>query len=143
MIRRPPRSTLFPYTTLFRSTLGQSKQPPGSASDVEDRVRLRNLLGREVQNRPLDGLEDDSLHPVPVVLAGPAIEPINVVSMCHQTKTSPIESRSAGDLWRITGLGRRQEDVLHLRRVIPRLWHPLPPGAPRLGSSAAPPPRDW
>src|SRR5260370_22568218 len=24
MIRRPPRSTLFPYTTLFRSALGQS-----------------------------------------------------------------------------------------------------------------------
>src|SRR5256885_3236760 len=23
MIRRPPRSTLFPYTTLFRSTLGE------------------------------------------------------------------------------------------------------------------------
>src|SRR2546423_7189072 len=29
MIRRPPRSTLFPYTTLFRSTLGQimTRQP--------------------------------------------------------------------------------------------------------------------
>src|SRR5256885_7712433 len=25
MIRRPPRSTLFPYTTLFRSTLGAIK----------------------------------------------------------------------------------------------------------------------
>src|SRR5256885_10666581 len=25
MIRRPPRSTLFPYTTLFRSVLGQRK----------------------------------------------------------------------------------------------------------------------
>src|SRR3989442_11057826 len=25
MIRRPPRSTLFPYTTLFRSTEGPSK----------------------------------------------------------------------------------------------------------------------
>src|SRR3712207_7561681 len=25
MIRRPPRSTLFPYTTLFRSTLGGSE----------------------------------------------------------------------------------------------------------------------
>src|SRR3989442_15813524 len=24
MIRRPPRSTLFPYTTLFRSSLGQA-----------------------------------------------------------------------------------------------------------------------
>src|SRR5256885_3804141 len=26
MIRRPPRSTLFPYTTLFRSQLAQSQQ---------------------------------------------------------------------------------------------------------------------
>src|SRR5438876_2520141 len=26
MIRRPPRSTLFPYTTLFRSCLGNEKQ---------------------------------------------------------------------------------------------------------------------
>src|SRR5256885_5259410 len=25
MIRRPPRSTLFPYTTLFRSTVGESR----------------------------------------------------------------------------------------------------------------------
>src|ERR687891_983233 len=27
MIRRPPRSTLFPYTTLFRSTLSRSASP--------------------------------------------------------------------------------------------------------------------
>src|SRR3712207_7484271 len=27
MIRRPPRSTLFPYTTLFRSLLGVDPQP--------------------------------------------------------------------------------------------------------------------
>src|SRR3712207_8973718 len=27
MIRRPPRSTLFPYTTLFRST-GEAETPP-------------------------------------------------------------------------------------------------------------------
>src|SRR2546426_6956551 len=27
MIRRPPRSTLFPYTTLFRSRAGQSDDP--------------------------------------------------------------------------------------------------------------------
>src|SRR2546427_5875106 len=33
MIRRPPRSTLFPYTTLFRSRVGQSASflsSPGS-----------------------------------------------------------------------------------------------------------------
>src|SRR3712207_6949027 len=28
MIRRPPRSTLFPYTTLFRSSLGRSGLSP-------------------------------------------------------------------------------------------------------------------
>src|SRR5256885_11535075 len=31
MIRRPPRSTLFPYTTLFRSFLRREVSPPGSA----------------------------------------------------------------------------------------------------------------
>src|SRR2546430_6944077 len=37
MIRRPPRSTLFPYTTLFRSVLWLivrwDDQPPGEAHD--------------------------------------------------------------------------------------------------------------
>src|SRR2546422_1616476 len=31
MIRRPPRSTLFPYTTLFRSGGGGGGAPPGQA----------------------------------------------------------------------------------------------------------------
>src|SRR2546422_6191627 len=32
MIRRPPRSTLFPYTTLFRSGCFRGKRPPRWAS---------------------------------------------------------------------------------------------------------------
>src|SRR3989442_6123877 len=32
MIRRPPRSTLFPYTTLFRSTVAGRPIAPGDAS---------------------------------------------------------------------------------------------------------------
>src|SRR2546422_8149163 len=40
MIRRPPRSTLFPYTTLFRShlssTAGPSIELPGNASKLPD-----------------------------------------------------------------------------------------------------------
>src|SRR2546422_8254405 len=31
MIRRPPRSTLFPYTTLFRSSSGKKTVPSGMA----------------------------------------------------------------------------------------------------------------
>src|SRR2546430_10960574 len=33
MIRRPPRSTLFPYTTLFRSGIGARLVHDGAASD--------------------------------------------------------------------------------------------------------------
>src|SRR2546425_3810877 len=49
MIRRPPRSTLFPYTTLFRSPLGggggvlgcdaRHGRVPGGAADARDRAR--------------------------------------------------------------------------------------------------------
>src|SRR2546430_8961908 len=42
MIRRPPRSTLFPYTTLFRSRLHHAHRAErgGRAGDRRRRVRL-------------------------------------------------------------------------------------------------------
>src|SRR3712207_8940778 len=53
MIRRPPRSTLFPYTTLFRS---------GSGDPLEQRGELGQLgLGQVGQRRP---------HPAPVAADG-------------------------------------------------------------------------
>src|SRR5258706_6388672 len=36
MIRRPPRSTLFPYTTLFRSELRVKLSPPFAATGLVD-----------------------------------------------------------------------------------------------------------
>src|SRR6266576_4693415 len=40
MIRRPPRSTLFPYTTLFRSSRGRQLLPRGALSSaLQSRVR--------------------------------------------------------------------------------------------------------
>src|SRR2546430_12157805 len=59
MIRRPPRSTLFPYTTLFRSD-DQAGAQPGNILDhlaqltlpVEQGVDLgTDLLGRRYSNR--------------------------------------------------------------------------------------------
>src|SRR2546430_11989599 len=38
MIRRPPRSTLFPYTTLFRSVIALTG-PPAAGSMYEDNIR--------------------------------------------------------------------------------------------------------
>src|SRR5258705_8189287 len=43
MIRRPPRSTLFPYTTLFRS-LGLAKYRPGELYSCSNAQSLRHLL---------------------------------------------------------------------------------------------------
>src|SRR3712207_7651114 len=37
MIRRPPRSTLFPYTTLFRSQLGATRDGDGRERVVAER----------------------------------------------------------------------------------------------------------
>src|SRR5260370_22802145 len=63
MIRRPPRSTLFPYTTLFRSVLHQPRQVD-FALDLADHLRgaaivarvrlvdrLRKLVGRHAHHR--------------------------------------------------------------------------------------------
>src|SRR2546430_8365396 len=57
MIRRPPRSTLFPYTTLFRSNLMGAQSPGGAvyaalagvhpAEQQRIRFRLRNGLVHE------------------------------------------------------------------------------------------------
>src|SRR2546426_8127845 len=47
MIRRPPRSTLFPYTTLFRSHLGGEEAPGRVAGGMRGGVDLLALLRRE------------------------------------------------------------------------------------------------
>src|SRR3712207_7119107 len=44
MIRRPPRSTLFPYTTLFRSLAGLVRERRDGALD-------RGVAGRDIHRR--------------------------------------------------------------------------------------------
>src|SRR3712207_8304949 len=51
MIRRPPRSTLFPYATLFRS---REQQRPGRVAGVEvadERLRDQRVLGLPAEQR--------------------------------------------------------------------------------------------
>src|SRR2546425_12600344 len=69
MIRRPPRSTLFPYTTLFRSRVADADVRPGARDDgiahveplgVQD-VALLSVGVRE---------QRDAAGPVRVVLDG-------------------------------------------------------------------------
>src|SRR5260221_1620581 len=48
MIRRPPRSTLFPYTTLFRSALG--KNAHGEHGDIAARLQQPFAVGRSEEH---------------------------------------------------------------------------------------------
>src|SRR3712207_8177224 len=76
MIRRPPRSTLFPYTTLFRSAVGggedlvwhaevvrRAHPPVLGAGKPPVGVEVAHQMGRGLQQRgghllPLAGLRD-------------------------------------------------------------------------------------
>src|SRR2546430_17134987 len=87
MIRRPPRSTLFPYTTLFRSQIRHvGGDPPGGGNVVDrierddpqlavlDRMRRGGVSTRREECRGRPGLghaerrEDAVLHEVVPVL---------------------------------------------------------------------------
>src|SRR5256884_2390416 len=64
MIRRPPRSTLFPYTTLFRSTLFHIRaEARGDHSVEEIETSIYHELGRiargEVNQHELDRAKQD------------------------------------------------------------------------------------
>src|SRR3712207_7852895 len=78
MIRRPPRSTLFPYTTLFRSC-----SPPGVAPWRWQRFLVGRILPWAAV---LCGLE--ALHASAVVLDGRAIAFVR-----SEEHTSELQSR--------------------------------------------------
>src|SRR5258707_3713929 len=82
MIRRPPRSTLFPYTTLFRS-FGNPRQQP-----IEPPLRLaresalrRTQTGAEPIKRP------------PVIRAPTAVPLRRTIGSRSEEHTSELQSR--------------------------------------------------
>src|SRR3712207_8904921 len=86
MIRRPPRSTLFPYTTLFRSVVGLHRE--------NARRRVEEALVDDERRRTVIGGDSHVLHQHPaqeeVHLAGERIESVAERSEEH---TSELQSR--------------------------------------------------
>src|SRR2546429_2587757 len=76
MIRRPPRSTLFPYTTLFRSPPAHARQ----GLHVPDLIH-RQTGGLEVFERPL------------VVNGGVRGERLEMLERRSEEHTSELQSR--------------------------------------------------
>src|SRR2546427_4578665 len=61
MIRRPPRSTLFPYTTLFRS-VWEIARVPGQLHDPRDHVQNRVLRTGTVRKKDRKSTRLNSSH---------------------------------------------------------------------------------
>src|SRR3989475_6532482 len=62
MIRRPPRSTLFPYTTLFRSNNGGAADVPLAGVPVKAAAEyLRRLIGKGHRVAICEQVEDPKL----------------------------------------------------------------------------------
>src|SRR5258708_40010870 len=72
MIRRPPRSTLFPYTTLFRSkSSGRGFWDGDGRFELDNRVRLGTYDGGRGDVEPLpQGESSMSEYPLTVAVSG-------------------------------------------------------------------------
>src|SRR3712207_7951603 len=77
MIRRPPRSTLFPYTTLFRSHRLPEGAPPGRAQEQE--------VGAVGDGHVEDGVGDVARHAVEQPQGNPGLR--------SEEHTSELQSR--------------------------------------------------
>src|SRR5256885_5500021 len=84
MIRRPPRSTLFPYTTLFRSTLHENL----TISSVDPKQAVQDYKD-EVLSKARETMDEDGLAFVKEDLESPCTEEIAVRSEEH---TSELQS---------------------------------------------------
>src|SRR5260221_9632756 len=59
MIRRPPRSTLFPYTTLFRSDVAGPGHPSHDAPESTQGLVAGDVPRARVDRLELDDVDDD------------------------------------------------------------------------------------
>src|SRR3989475_13334906 len=94
MIRRPPRSTLFPYTTLFRSVrkADHAARAPLRRPVSRDRVRHEALLQRALRHIP----------PEVTVAAVADVEPDSAATRFHDLRKDAAVA---------------VEDAVRLRRV--------------------------
>src|SRR3712207_1493048 len=118
MIRRPPRSTLFPYTTLFRSV------PPEAISDVMKQALVDIEDSRFYQHHGLD-LEGTARALMRNLMAGSVMEGGSTITQqlvkqtLLQTATTPEERAAATE----ESIGRKLREArlaLALERQYPK-----------------------
>src|SRR2546430_16140500 len=73
MIRRPPRSTLFPYTTLFRSALGMGV----ATATLSVALEVGDRLAREFRSLGANLLVTPKADSLPLEIGGVDYRPVN------------------------------------------------------------------
>src|SRR3712207_7366820 len=102
MIRRPPRSTLFPYTTLFRSQLVErlphADQPGAAARGVDHDVgeRPAELLGALIPHRLRSEEHTSELQSRQYLVCRLLLE--------KKTRASRVIDRARAHVWVASGL---------------------------------------
>src|SRR3712207_7040807 len=92
MIRRPPRSTLFPYTTLFRSERSQMDAVGGRAHQLIE--HMHDL--RAAQLQPLDHVDARAQAPLLVLERenlGDLLVELGDLGLRSEEHTSELQSR--------------------------------------------------
>src|SRR3712207_872745 len=104
-MRRPPRSTLFPYTTLFRSDDGEFFAADLRVADPDDR-----LLGAQVERDELVGLRHaDGL--------GDAAQGLEARHVHRLVVAGDADGRARGAGHRVRAVAHLRDDALDLRYV--------------------------
>src|SRR5256712_5891777 len=114
MIRRPPRSTLFPYTTLFRSQLKLEKNVPLELPRlVADRTKVKQILLNLLSNA------------IKFTTQGRVLVSVQAEPEAVRVRVSD------------TGIGIRQEDLTRLFEPFQQLDNPVARGAGGTGLGLA------
>src|SRR5256886_16452527 len=96
MIRRPPRSTLFPYTTLFRSSFLSHRTILHTEGEVAASRRAAAGAGGSLPSRrPAEAHGPVLRHTAPVLLNG--LRPIGAPSLCLGGESTECARRRAGE----------------------------------------------
>src|SRR3712207_6982480 len=81
MIRRPPRSTLFPYTTLFRSKLGKGSYFP---SFLQPRRTAEKALTAVIQEAYVHGISTRAVDDLVKAMGASGVSKSQVSRLCAE-----------------------------------------------------------
>src|SRR2546430_17603732 len=102
MIRRPPRSTLFPYTTLFRSSAQETAAVARDlgVSEAEVSEMEKRLAARDLSFDPAPEPEDEESYSPAAYLPAPDADPAARWEAAERPESSP--DRRGGRLSRLS-----------------------------------------